>query len=200
MTDEVRTRACYVSKRNSLNMAANVEVNYVPRDLEVADHSQDIRDRLGASQVFQLLSPNVLDWLATGTTAEEYSEGERIVRQGEPDRGVYIILQGHATLLVQDGDGVEHDITELYPEDIFGAMVLLRDELSPVSVIAREDLHVLIINGEMVNQLVEQNPRFAMELHSLVTERRRAISAIAKTEIVSTKQAASDNWIQLIRG
>ncbi|PON11619.1 hypothetical protein C2W62_43870 [Candidatus Entotheonella serta] len=137
MTDEVRTRACYVSKRNSLNMAANVEVNYVPRDLEVADHSQDIRDRLGASQVFQLLSPNVLDWLATGTTAEEYSEGERIVWQGEPDRGVYIILQGHATLLVQDGDGVEHDITDLYPEDIFGAMVLLRDELSPVSVIAR---------------------------------------------------------------
>ncbi|PON11618.1 hypothetical protein C2W62_43865 [Candidatus Entotheonella serta] len=59
---------------------------------------------------------------------------------------------------------------------------------------------MLIINGEMVNQLVEQNPRFAMELHSLVTERRRAISAIAKTEIVSTEQAASDNWIQLIRG
>ncbi len=115
-------------------------------------------------------------------TACDYGAGERIVRQGEPDEGIYIVQSGRVMLAARRRSGREEEVAHLIAGDVFGEMALLPGEPSPVSAIVTADAHVLLITDEMIVQLVGESNLFAREMNLFLEERKRTLYAFLNTD------------------
>ena len=71
------------------------------------------------------------------------------------------------------------------PGEFFGEMALLPGELSPVFATALADVTVIMINHLSVKQLINTNPRFAVEMNQFIEERKRAVQLAQGQERVA---------------
>ncbi|MEE8302758.1 MAG: cyclic nucleotide-binding domain-containing protein [Candidatus Tectomicrobia bacterium] len=198
--DKFMTQLYYTAKRHNLTIPLPARaLHHVDRIATTPeDAHQAIMDALQAVELFRPLPIETLHWLVSGTTARDYGAGERVVCQGESDEGVYVIQNGSVTLSARDTEGQEHEITTLAAGTIFGEMVLLRDEPSPVSATVTTDARVLVIDHAMITRLIVQNNQFARDMHGFVEERRRAMRGVLGTDDLTTPQAAHHDVLHLI--
>jgi small-conductance mechanosensitive channel/CRP-like cAMP-binding protein len=198
--DKFMTQLYYVAKRYQLTIPLPSRTLHhveVPADTS-ASADQAILDTLQTVSLFRLLPVETLRWLVNGTVAHDYGVGERIVSQGAPDEGVYVVQRGKVTLSARDHEGEEHEIATLAAGDIFGEMVLLRNEPSPVSATVAADTCVLVIDHAMVTQLIVQHNSFAREIHMFVEERRRVMRAVLGTDDLATPSSSQPDVLHLI--
>ena len=113
----------------------------------------------------------------TATRFAPYGRGESIVRQGEPDAGLYIIHEGRVDLAVADTGDDAHLIDQLIAGEVFGEMVSLLGESSPVTATAAADAAILIIDHGAFRQLLQRHHPFALQINALIERRRTAIDA-----------------------
>ncbi len=85
--------------------------------------------------IVAVLAPRIVERLARDAVAETRSDGECVVRQGEPGTRFYVIASGRVTV---DIDGA--DVRDLGPGDWFGEIALLRDVPRTASVRALTDV------------------------------------------------------------
>lgn len=88
-----------------------------------------------------------------------YSAGDAIIRQGECTREVYSIIDGIAETIV-DGNSV----SEVLPDQFFGAVSLLSNTPSLASVVALTDCMVVVLSREQFVTLVESKPDTLLKL------------------------------------
>jgi CRP-like cAMP-binding protein len=198
--DKFMTQLYYAAKRHNLTIPLPSRALYhVDRVADTPeDAHQTILDTLQAVALFRPLPAETLCWLVSGTTVRDYGTGERIVRQGEADEGVYLVQRGSVRLSARDAEGQEHEIAILAGGDMFGEMVLLRNAPSPVSATVIADAQILVIDHAMVTQLIVQHNQFAREMHIFVEERRRVMRAVLGTDDLATPQAAHPDVLHLI--
>ena len=76
-----------------------------------------------------------------------------------------------ATLVVRDRAGIEQEIARLGEGEYFGEQSIVSTQ---VSITALEDLKVLVLDSETLDVLLDQLPRLAREIGSLMDIRRKA--------------------------
>jgi small-conductance mechanosensitive channel len=104
----------------------------------------------------------------------QYARGEQVVVEGDVVCGLHLILSGHVALTVRDGWGQEKEVVRLSRGDFFGEKALLGVASSDATVTALEDLDLLVLQGEVLQALVEQTPRAAQEIGRVLEARRKA--------------------------
>lgn len=166
--DEVLTRIWYAARRESLDGLA-------PHSSSAAHLSEE------ALRPFRQFGLGDVEVIAseTGTrSVARYARGEQVTVEGQPFAGLYLILAGDATVTVRDLSGHEQTIAELHRGDFFGEKSLLSCQTSDVTVTARSDLEVLVLNSVQLHALLERTPRLAREIGQVMETRRQAIQHV----------------------
>ncbi len=195
--DDFMTRVYYAAKRNKLTMPMPISIQGNNFDLNAfkADNQQlDVAAYLRSLPYFSDIRPEQLDKLAAIAILEDYGVGEQLLKIGEPNQGLYIIRSGTVKLSVKDIHARDRDCAYLSKDDIFGEMALLVGELSPVTATVIDDLQVIILDSDSANQLIESNPKFAIEMNYFIEERRKTVHLAQGREESAEKNAARNLW------
>ncbi|TMC27320.1 MAG: cyclic nucleotide-binding domain-containing protein [Chloroflexi bacterium] len=88
-----------------------------------------------------------------------FAHGERVLRQGVSGGGLYIILEGTATIRVND---VER--SALKPGDYFGEISCLLGEVPVADIVAATPLRCLVLPGGQLEGFLTAHPRVMYRL------------------------------------
>merc|ERR1719461_2424300 len=131
----------------------------VDRNLPWLDLLQSAKAAFGMSQISSVRKIRALkdlsevqlaNWAAAFSTEEKLA-GDVILRQSTLARNFFAILKGTCTVLV-NGD----EVVELGPGDHFGSVALLLGAPSSTSLVAKTDVTLLQMPGNIFQRLVKQ--------------------------------------------
>lgn len=197
--DNVYTQLYYAIRRNGLTLARPLAFRGALDALKPPKATQQIADALRASALFASLPEETIDWLVTATTVHDYAKNERIVHQGKSDHGFYVIVTGEVAISMRVGAASVQHLAHHRSGDFFGEAALLRNEPSPVGVVASTDVRVLAIDGDAITQLIEQSAQFALELNFFIEKRQMMMSTIAGVETERRNQTARHDWMNMVK-
>jgi CRP-like cAMP-binding protein len=92
--------------------------------------------------------------------------GERLFRQGDPGDVMYILLTGEVEVTM---DGLSIEVSK--PGDILGEMAVIDDCPRSATVTARTDCELAVIDKKRFNFLVDETPRFAIDVMRVMARR-----------------------------
>jgi SulP family sulfate permease len=91
------------------------------------------------------------------------------MKQGDPAPGIFLIVAGRATVLLEGSDGAPpRRLRTLLEGTVLGEISLYRDEPCTATVVADTDCEVLHLTPEAFNSLCLADPVGAAELHAFV--------------------------------
>jgi diguanylate cyclase (GGDEF)-like protein len=127
-------------------------------------------DFLASSSIFQSLQPAELLQL-TGTGVEElYAAGQKIVRQGDRDDGIFVVLSGRVRV-VETVDGNEVVLGQYGAGEILGELGALQNRPRSATVIATDETRCLkLLQGEFLTAL-RNSPQLCLALQRMIAGR-----------------------------
>jgi len=111
---------------------------------------------------------DLLDLFRHETGFQSIAAGQPVFLAGDAGRTMFVLIEGHAEILVED-----QVVESAWPGAIFGEMALI--DLAPrsASVMARTECHLLPIDVEKFNTLIQKTPEFARHVMKVMAERIR---------------------------
>lgn len=104
-------------------------------------------------KIFQGIDSNVVSEIISESSTRTYMIGETIISEGDyPNGEWYIITSGSVQISTENG--AEHILSQ---GDIFGEMALLNEEARTASVVAIDELTVIVLSQEILLHLMWQN-------------------------------------------
>jgi CRP/FNR family transcriptional regulator, cyclic AMP receptor protein len=132
--------------------------------------SAEFLDDLGRLALFVDLPKSELDGIAQGCGEVSFAEGEWIVRQGEPQSAVYVIVEGEVGVIIDD-----EERRVLSRGSFFGEVSVLLDEPASASILTRTPLRCLVVPGDEFEAFLVSHPQIAYRI--LKAEARRLKTA-----------------------
>jgi CRP-like cAMP-binding protein len=137
------------------------------------------RAALSRTQLFQSLPPNELDTILQRTAVRRVRRNEVVMRRGDPNGGMVVIMSGRVRISVVSEDGKEATLSVLGANEVLGEMSLLDGEPCSADVTAQEDCTLLVVDRSQFLALLRANSGLCLHLMTLLTRRlRRANSAL----------------------
>jgi CRP-like cAMP-binding protein len=94
-----------------------------------------------------------------------FSTGEHIVREGDKDRALLILQQGHAEVRKELARKSYKHLKELKAGELFGEIAFLGVTTRSASVVALDNCTVLELTPEKLEALAKRNPEIGMKLY-----------------------------------
>ncbi|MEZ5965470.1 MAG: protein kinase [Planctomycetota bacterium] len=117
------------------------------------------------------VTPEVLALVAERCTRKRFAAGDLLLRQGDVGDSLLILVEGHATATVHDGEGKQHALGAFGPGNLLGEMALVTDEKRMADVVANQDGEALVLSTEAFDELVGRHPELGIVLTHLVAAR-----------------------------
>lgn len=111
--------------------------------------------------------PN-FDFFSREPDIRTFKSGEPIFREGEPGDCMFVIVEGAVDIQVH-GKVVDH----LAAGSVFGEMALIDGLPRSGTAVAAGDCRLAAIGEKRFLRLIEQTPRFALQIMRVITERFR---------------------------
>lgn len=111
---------------------------------------------------------STLDALRREPDLRSYPQGALIFKEGDPGDCLFAVVEGMVEIRLH-GNAVE----QVAAGGVFGEMALIDGQPRSASAIAVTDCQLAVIPEKRFLRLVEQTPRFALEIMRVVTERLR---------------------------
>ncbi|MBW4659184.1 MAG: mechanosensitive ion channel [Drouetiella hepatica Uher 2000/2452] len=179
--NDFSTRLWYVAKRHGLSIPYPISTEYEAQISlpTVENPSVRIAKTLNSIPSLSAVAPTLIDQLNGNAVTQDYGSNEIVVAEGDRLPGLYIVLKGHAEMSVSGRSG-RQQVARLSQGDIFGEKAsLLSEQVSDVSVVALDDLELMILDADTLQMLLTRNPRFASTLGDIM-EMRRKVLQVAK--------------------
>jgi SulP family sulfate permease len=90
------------------------------------------------------------------------------MRQGDPTPGIFLIMSGRVTVLLEDSDGDEVRLRTLLEGTVLGEISLYRDEPCTATAVAETVCEVLHLTPESFAALCDEDPSLAADFHLFV--------------------------------
>lgn len=164
--DDFLTRVWYVARREQLSLVG-LAPYLKPNDAAITTGLQYAAPLLRADKTR-------LEQLATQTRFVQFARGETVLQQGMNASGLFVITSGRAQMIYRDGQAGELHIGELGRGDYFGETTVINTP-SATTIIAVEDLSVIVVGRAELQMLLDQTPRLAQDLDELLEQRRRTL-------------------------
>lgn len=104
-----------------------------------------------------------------------FHDRDLIIREGDRDRRLFIIVNGEAEVIKNLGEKNEKRVRTLGPYNYFGEMSLIDDLVRSASVVAKKETQALSLDQWDLRQEIEKYPAMAFELLQELSQRIRAI-------------------------
>ena len=138
------------------------------------------REILTASTLLRGLTPSQVERLVALAEERRYEPGEHLLREGEPDAFVYVLLAGRAALVKATSSGAElSQIGELQIGDTFGEVKIVDRQPSSASVVALTRVTALAIDLDVFDRqegLAEARATVWRNVGQILAERLRRTS------------------------
>lgn len=116
--------------------------------------------------LFAGCSKKDLQRIATLADELDLREGKELIREGEPGREFFVLVDGTAAIS-RNGKVVDR----AGPGEFFGEMALVADRPRNATVTATSPVAVLVITAQSFRRLVEENPLIALKVMGAVADR-----------------------------
>lgn len=151
-------------------MAASREVGTLAAALDKFTRERLLSNLMSTCPLFTPLDRKQRLDLVRRFTAHDVAGGVVILREGEPGRGLFVLLAGEVD--VSKVDGAEKVLlASLKPGDIFGEMSMLNDEAANATVTAARQSTVLFLPKEVFIRLVQAFPEIKGYVSQLSDDR-----------------------------
>ncbi|MBI5508042.1 MAG: cyclic nucleotide-binding domain-containing protein [Deltaproteobacteria bacterium] len=110
-----------------------------------------------------------------------YGPGQKVIEQGKPGTGLFVIASGEVEISVAKEGGEAVVVANLGPGEVVGEIALLQDTPTTANVIARGQVGALFLPRADFQKVLEENPKAKEYLQTLSADRLKA-SAAAKDE------------------
>jgi small-conductance mechanosensitive channel len=170
----VRTNLWYALRRANISIPypIQLEASYEP-STPVVDRKSLIGGALGKIFFAECLNETQIAQLINRAQVNHFGQGEQIIRQGQHDSSMYVIMEGRADIVVE-ASGVTRTVATIGAGDCIGEMSLLTGECRSATVLALEDTHVVEISKSILAPLIAESPELLEVLSDLLARRRMA--------------------------
>ena len=96
----------------------------------------------------------------------DFSAGKELIRENEPGRQFFILLEGEAVVRRRG-----RKVNTLGPGDFFGEIALLSDRPTTATVVTTEPALVLIITRASFDRLIRTSPQVQLKVLKALAER-----------------------------
>jgi CRP/FNR family transcriptional regulator len=135
--------------------------------------TQDITvELLRQVPLFSTLSEDELARVSEVASPAHFEPDEVVFREGDSSTSCYVISSGHAAALREHPDGRVITLARFGPDDIFGELAMLDNELRSATIKALDDLEAIAIHGPDMRTLLE-HPGFAVKLITALARKLR---------------------------
>lgn len=114
------------------------------------------------------LPPGLEDELAPYLVARTIPAGNQLMRQGDPTSGIFLIVSGRVTVLIEGPDGEQVRLRTLLEGTVLGEISLYRDEPCNATAITDTECEVLHLTPESFDDLCRNAPAAAADFHAFV--------------------------------
>ncbi len=186
--DQVRTNIWYTFKRHGIEIPYPIQVEYSREEKSPrsAERLRALADRLGAIDLFSGLDDIERARLAEACPEHLYGARERIVRQGDSGRSMFIVLDGRVRVTIEPS-GQEVAVTTA--GGFFGEMSMLTGDPRTATVTAMDDAVLLEIDADRFRELAVRRPGLVEHVSGIVSARRQGL-ADAKAAAEGARAAA----------
>lgn len=186
--DQVRTNIWYTFRRHAIEIPYPIQVEYSREEKSPrsADRLQALADRLGAVDLFSGLDDIERARLAEACPEHLYGARERIVRQGDSGRSMFVVLDGGVRVTIEPS-GQEVAVTPA--GGFFGEMSMLTGDPRTATVTAVDDAVLLEIDADRFRELAVRRPGLVEHVSGIVSARRQGL-ADAKAAAEGARAAA----------
>ena len=125
--------------------------------------------------LFSQMKQDDLERIVTLTREHVFQIGDVIIREGERDNRLFIIVEGEVEVVKDLGGRSERSLKRFGPNSYFGEMALIDDLLRSASVVARDETRVLSLDRWNLHKEIENYPSLAIELLQVLSKRLRAL-------------------------
>ncbi len=143
-------------------------------DVTDTGRTSDIATMLQLRRVplFQQLSPEDLQRIASVATERWFDEGAALVREGEAGDELFVIVEGRVRVVHRAEDGSERTLRTYGDGDHIGELAVLRAQPRVATVIADGgSVRTLVIGGEGLTAILRERPDAAMAMLATLAER-----------------------------
>ena len=130
----------------------------------------DFLEDLGRLALFVDLPQDELETIAASAEEVSFREGEWIIRQGDPQSAVYVIVDGEVAVLIDD-----EERRVLSKGSFFGEVAVLLDEPATATIMTRTAVSCLVIQGSDIQTFLVSHPLVTYRI--LKAEARRLKTA-----------------------
>jgi CRP-like cAMP-binding protein len=155
--------------RQALGAAAQ-EVGTVAKALDKFTRERLLANLLATAALFRPLDRKQRIDLMRRFSAHDVPAGARIIEEGQPGQGLYVVLNGEMDVSKVDGEE-KVLLATLKPGDVFGEISLLNDQPTTASVTAASNATVLFLSREIFQKLIAAVPDIRAYVESLGEER-----------------------------
>ena len=134
---------------------------------------------LAKVSLFSLVSESDLERIAKLASRHRFHTGDIIIREGDPDKRLFIIVSGKVEVIKGLGGKNERRVATLGPLSYFGEMALIDDLVRSASVVGKEETEVLCLHQWNLRREIERSPAIAFELLQMLSRRLRAMEKSA---------------------
>ncbi len=135
----------------------------------------DDADILSRVALFSLMKRRDLKRIAKLARHHSYDRGDVIVREGERDGRLFVIISGKVSVVKDLGGPSEKALRVLRSENYFGEMALIDEYVRTASVVADERTEVLSLDQWNIREEIRKYPAIAIELLQTLGRRLRAV-------------------------
>ena len=142
--------------------------------------------------LFTELDDIAINFIILQSSACQYSDQEKIIRQGDPSDSFLILLRGNATIWVDTVSGEPVKVGRMGPLESLGEMGLILDQPRTATVIAEGTVVAFLFSKKSFDRLLLTNPTFGRSLTIQLAQRLEKSSkqiplkTATPTEIPST--------------
>ncbi len=120
---------------------------------------------------FDSLDPEQIEKVLDQSKVEDHSDGEHIIRRGDPGDAMHVLCSGAVRVPVFDARGRIRLVAQLGPGDDFGEMALLTGARRRADVIADGDAQTLVLPRDTIAPLLAEHPPLARFLTEILGSR-----------------------------
>lgn len=128
--------------------------------LSVDDRINFVEDQI----LFSQLSMSDIKSFVVYLSVKSFPKDSIIISEGERQSSMAFLVKGQVSIVKEDEKGADKKITQFNKGKVFGEMSLLDGQPSSASVIAQEDVVLMLLTEKQFNILTKEHPKLAVKL------------------------------------
>ena len=133
-------------------------------------------DLIRRVSLFSMLTPEQAEALAATVSKKRFKRGEILVEQGRKSDALFIVLTGRTRVLMTDNKGREVILATLKSGDYVGEMSLIDNEPHSATVVADQQVDVLVLGRDSFLRCLGENMEMAHSVMRVLVQRLRKAS------------------------